>query len=336
MDLYIQVALIVLGCIVVIAICINAAIAASINKIIFGGRQDKNPNFKYFTPQDFDLKSEDFPVFYSGVDLYGKLYFTQSIEECKSLVIFVHGFGAGSSSYMTEIAHFAKKGNLVLAVDAFGCNNSAGASIRGFYAGAEAVIAAYIGVNSDKRLKDMNKILVGHSWGAYSVLAASKSVSVGGVVAMSAFDSPAKMVTTALKSTGTFGKLYAPFVYPFIALIFACRFGVGGNTKASKAIEKSGTKALLIHGEKDALVPLKLSAAHIAKGENITSVILPDKGHNPYNTVSAEAKLKELTSAHNFANEDEGKAYYASFDWAAATEDDEKVMSIIDDFIAKA
>lgn len=335
MDLYIQVALIALGCIVVIAICINAVIAASINKIIFGGRQDKNPNFKYFTPQDFGLKCEDLPVFYNGVDLYGKLYYTDNVEDCKKLVIFVHGFGAGSSSYMTEIAHFAGKGKLVLAVDAFGCNNSAGSSIRGFYAGAEAVIAAYIGVNSDKRLKDMKKILVGHSWGAYSVLAASKSVNVDGVVAMSAFDSPAKMVTTALKTTGTFGKLYAPFVYPFIALIFACRFGVNGNIKASKAIVKSGAKALLIHGEKDALVPLKRSAANLAKGENITSLILPDKGHNPYNTVTAEAKLKELTSSHNFANEEEEKAYYASFDWTAATEEDEKVMAIIDDFIAK-
>ncbi|MDE7301094.1 MAG: hypothetical protein K2N47_02885, partial [Clostridia bacterium] len=102
MDLYIQVALITIGCIVVIAICINAAIAASVNKIIFGGRQDKNPNFKYFTPEDFGLKTEDFPVFYNGVDLYGKLYFTKNLEDCNKLIIFVHGFGAGSSSYMTE------------------------------------------------------------------------------------------------------------------------------------------------------------------------------------------------------------------------------------------
>ncbi|MDE7300985.1 MAG: hypothetical protein K2N47_02325, partial [Clostridia bacterium] len=131
-------------------------------------------------------------------------------------------------------------------------------------------------------------------------------------------------------------KRYAPFVYPFIALIFACRFGVGGNTKAAKAIEKSGAKALLIHGEKDALVPLKMSAAYLAKGENVTSVILPDKGHNPYNTVAAEAKLKELTAPKKFEKEEEERDFYASFDWNAATEEDEKVMSIIDDFVAKA
>ncbi len=64
--------------------------------------------------------------------------------------------------------------------------------------------------------------------------------------------------------------------------------------------------------------------------------MLADKRHNPYNTVAAEARLASLTGAHNFANGEEEKAYYASFDWQAVTEEDAEVMAAIDRFIANA
>ncbi|MDE7087242.1 MAG: alpha/beta hydrolase, partial [Clostridia bacterium] len=169
MEWYI-VLIIALATVAVISVIFTLSTAVLIDKIIFGSRQDKNPQYQYFTPEDFDLTVEHMSVLYSGVNLAANLYSVKPVEECEKVIIFQHGFGAGSSSYMTEIAHFAKQGNAVVAVDAYGCNNSAGKKIKGFYAGAEAVIAAYIAVNCDERLKNKKVVLIGHSWGAYSVL----------------------------------------------------------------------------------------------------------------------------------------------------------------------
>ena len=306
-----------------------------LHKIIFG-RQDKDPDYKYFTPEDFGVSAESVPVNYGGVTLAANLYTVKPAEECDRVVIFQHGFGAGTSSYMTEIAHFANRGFAVLAADAYGCNNSAGKSAKGFYAGAEAVIAAYIAVKSDERLKNKRVVLVGHSWGAYSVLAASKRVGADGVVALSSFNSPVQCLGDFIKAIGPVGKIFAPSMQMWFAVINFFKFGAKGNTKAAKAIKKSGTKALLIHGEKDGTVRLKHGAAYLAKGENVEKLILPEKRHNPYNTVAAEQKLAELTGAHDFANGEEEKEYYASFDWQAATEEDAAVMEKIDAFIAEA
>ncbi|MDE6075145.1 MAG: alpha/beta fold hydrolase [Clostridia bacterium] len=328
--------LIALAVAAVFAVVLTLVPAILIHKAVFGCRQDKNPEFRYFTPEDFNLTTECVPVYYSGTILSAALYSVKPVEECERVVIFQHGFGAGSASYTTEIAHFARQGNAVLAVDAYGCNNSAGKGIKGFYAGAEAVIAAFIAVRKDERLKGKKVILVGHSWGAYSVTAACGTVKPDGVVAMSGFNSPAQCVCDSMKGMGGMVRSYAPFVRGWLSVINFFKFGANGNTKAVKALEKSGVKALLIHGEKDGAVPFKHSPAKLAKGENITVLTLADKHHNPYNTVEAEEKLAELTGAHKFGSREEAKEYFASFDWKAVTEEDEEVMGAIDRFIANA
>lgn len=325
--------IIVAATVAVFALVLTLGPAILIYNTAFGHRQDKNPQFKYFTPEDFNLTVEHMPVRLRGVELAANLYTIKPVEECERVVIFQHGFGAGTSSYMTEIAHFAKQGYAVVAVDALGCNDSAGKSIRGFYAGAEAVIAAYIGVNCDNRLKNKSVILVGHSWGAYSVLAACASVKVDGVVAISGFNSPAQCVHDMLKTMGGLGRLYAPLTFGWIRLINFFKFGAKGNLSAAKAVKKSGVKVFIIHGEKDPTVKLKHSASNKVKGDNVTALILPEKRHNPYNTVAAEVKLAELTGGHKFESEAEAKEYLAAFDWAAATEEDAEVMSKIDSFI---
>ena len=125
-------------------ILMTLSTAVFIDKVVFNSRQDKQPEYKYFTPEEFGLTVEHMPVYLRGVNLAANLYSVKPIEECEKVVVFVHGFGAGTSSYMTEIAHFANAGNAVVAADAYGCNNSAGKKISGFYAGAEAEIEAFI------------------------------------------------------------------------------------------------------------------------------------------------------------------------------------------------
>lgn len=326
-----QIALICVGCVLCFFIMFAVGVSATLNGVVFS-RQDKNPEFKYFTEKDFNLKAEDIAVTYRGESLYAKIYSVKPVEKCEKVVIFQHGFGAGTSSYMTEIAALAGYGFAVVAADAYGCNNSAGKKVYGFYAGTEAVIAAYIGVKSQRRLSDKKVFLVGHSWGAYSVLCAAEKIKADGVVALSGFNAPAQCICDQLKLISRTGKLIVPLLHPFLYLLNILRFGFKGNTHAAKAIEKSGVKALLIHGEKDRTVLYKHSAAAKAHGDNITSLVLTDKKHNPYNTVAAEAKLSELLSE----KKEDREEFLKNFDWKAATEEDVGVMANIASFIQSA
>lgn len=320
---------------VLAVIAAGLSLAIVVDKFMFGRRQDKNAMYRYFTAEDFGLQGEDFPVYYDGYELSGKLFFDGSLEEKGTLVIFIHGFGAGSASYMTEIASFVRRGYAVLAYDAYGCNNSGGRGIKGFYCGAECAVAACIEARRDKRLSAKKLVLAGHSWGAYSALCASGQIEVDGVVAISAFNSPVRAATDALKLvSGRRAGLLAVLVSPWFALINLLKFGIRGNTKASKAVKRSKVKAFLIHGERDATVPYPSSAAYALRGSNAKVLVLPEKGHNPYNTVRAESVLSALFTVH-FADEKEMKRFYADFDWRAATEEDGAVMDDIFSFIDK-
>jgi hypothetical protein len=298
----------------------------------FSKRQDRSPLLKYFSPQDFNLSFREIDITYRGAKLYGAVYSKQPIEKCEKLIIFAHGLGAGHCAYMTEIAYYCNRGFAVLAYDNYGCDRSEGKNIRSFYTGAECVIAAYIAAKGDAELKDKPVYLVGHSWGGYSVLCASQCVNAKGVVAISAFSSPVKVYYDL---GGKKSILYAVLFTPMVALITALKNRAAGSKNAAKAIQKSGVPALLIWGENDKVVSKINSAACVAKGENISSVILPDKKHNPYNTVQAEQKLEELTSAFTkqFASDEEKANFFASFDYSAATQEDELVMQKTVDFI---
>lgn len=332
MDWY-YIMLIVVAVAVFLVVISTVSAALMIYKVIFGSRQDKNPLFKYFTAEEFGISSESFPVKWGKNVLNSSIYWGQSPKKCEKVVLFAHGFGAGSASYTTEIAHFAKAGYAVVATDAYGCNQSVGKGVKGFYAGTQAVVATYNAIRADARFKGKKVVLVGHSWGAYSVLTASERVSADGVVAMSSFDKPAQSICDNLAKVRGL-RLYAKIVHLNFWFINLFKFGAKGNRSAVKAVQKSGMPALLIHGEMDGVVPLKHSAAKRAQGSNITKLILKDKRHNPYNTAAAEQKLAELSNADDSEDSEEAREFFANFDWKQATEEDLEVMGKIDEFIA--
>jgi pimeloyl-ACP methyl ester carboxylesterase len=171
-------------------------------------------------------------------------------------------------------------------------------------------------------------VLVGHSWGGYNVLCAASKVKVQGVVAFSAFNSPTKAIIDAAESMSGKKMLIVRIVKPYLWLYNFFKFGSMGNLKAGKAISKSDVPALLIHGEKDAVVPLSNSAAKKAQGKQV--MLEKDKRHNPYNTVAAEDALVQLRNA---LADDLSKEWFGGFDYVAATEEDQKVMLATKNFI---
>lgn len=317
-----------LGTIILINI-ILFAIAYFINKGAFGARHDKNPLLKYYTAEDFGLNATQVDI--SCVNnqyIRGVIYKKEGVSCGNSLIIFCHGMGPGHIAYTTEIAYLCNLGYTVLAPDYYGSGLSDGKNLKSNSSALNGVMSAIY--YAEENLKFDKIYLVGHSWGAYSALcAASKAGTVNGVVAISAPDKSEKIMYSSLCKR--MPKFFASLLYPYLCLI--C-----GGESAGKAAEGISPKIpiLLIHGDKDPLVPLNISAFSAANGEHISKYLAKDKRHNPYNTVAAEKKLSELLKGlSKYKNGDTDEQFFQNFDFAAATEEDSEVMDEIARFLSK-
>lgn len=296
------------------------ALAYVAYRFAFWKRSDRNPRLKYFSAEDFNLTAENIEV----GRLRGAVYTKDAEEKKNAVIVFVHGMGPGHVAYTTEIAGFCNLGYTVVALDSLGCGFSGGNKMRGMYEGVKTAVAAIDFTRA--RFPESEVYLVGHSWGGYSALCAAKIRKVEKAVAISAPDSPAK--TLYYGAAGLMPKPIAAILYPFWGIINFLLFGAKGNLSAAKCAVKIGTPVLLIQGGDDTVVAAKNAAYVRANGKNITKYYAHGKGHNPYNTVAAEAKLAELMCSLK-----KGVTDFSGFDFAAATEEDEEVMRAIADFL---
>lgn len=326
--------------IVVIAVCcvagllllLSMSLALVIVKLPFSKRCDKNPLLKYFTAADFNLKAKpvETPYFSNKkkkLSLRGYLYMSLDGEKREKVIVFCHGMGAGQIAYTTEIARFVSDGFDVLALDNEGCNLSDGKKIGGLHKGIAAAEAA---VDYADGLGYQKIYLVGHSWGGYSALCASRSRRVEGVVAMSAPDRPASVLSEGAR--GALPSFLVALAHPFILLFLS-----GKNMHAAECARYADAPVLLIQGDKDNTVPPKCAAYYKAFGQNITKLLAEGKAHNPYNTQKAEEELQKLMSKLSEAGKTKkpDRAFFKNFDFAAATEEDDKIMDTIAKFLSE-
>ncbi|MDE6667774.1 MAG: lysophospholipase [Clostridia bacterium] len=314
--------------VVLVVLLILLTLAYLAYRVAFWKRYDKNPLLKYYTAEDFNLTSENIEI----GKLRGIIYQKDDAPKRDDVVVFVHGMGPGHIAYTTEISYFCNLGYTVVAVDSLGCNLSGGRNIKGMYEGVKTAVAAIDYARAHFPEKEV--YLVGHSWGGYSVLCASKRRKVEKVVAISAPNSPVKTIYGGAASVIT--KPVAAILCPFWWLINFLLFGAHGNANAIKCARKNQTPTLLIHGDKDNIVSPSKAVFYKTYGENVSKYLAEGKAHNPYNTVAAEKKLAELQAAlvnSSKMTESERIDYFAHFDYKAATEEDEVVMQAISDFL---
>lgn len=322
--------IIIIASLLVAACVFWLAGAALSEKSVFGKRADKNPLLKYFTAEDFNLTATPVALKSGKTTLNGFIYSATNPQNPQNAIVFCHGMGPGHVAYTTEIAFFCKLGFAVLAVDNRGCNLSQGKNMKGMYSGVQTAIAAATYARANYKGK---VYLVGHSWGGYSALCASKKVKVDKVIAIAPPDSPAKTMSSG--AAPLIGKPLAAILRPFWHAVNFFKFGFKGNASAGKSATKNGTPTLIIHGDCDNVVTKNCSAYKTAKGAHIKKYLAAGKAHNPYNTVKAEEKLKELlqTLASKTLTAEEKQKFFKEFDFIAATEEDEKVMGLISDFL---
>ena len=325
--------------ILIILVAAFLGVTAYAHGMLFGKRCDGDERLKYFTHEDFDsLKAMkvEFPD-QNGNTLRGAVYAAAGIQQPEALVIFSHGMGGGHLSYMTEINTLAKSGFAVLSYDNAGTFDSGGERLGGFTNGPESLKAALAFVESHNILGKMKKVLMGHSWGGYSVcqVLGDENTKVDCAVTFGAPESGYAVSSAVLGE-----KL--EFLVPLVKLVFCLKEGNAAATTSSECVAKaSDTPVLLLHGKKDHIVAPRISAAEKCKDlPNATSVIFDGRFHNVYQTVESEiymndtfAKINALKKNKN-ASEEEINACY-DIDYELITREDPAVMDFVTDFIRK-
>ncbi len=319
----------------ILAVCIMLFVVAL--KIMdatgIGKRCEGDENLKYLKAKNFDNLNARPIDFKSdkGQTLNGFLYSSAKVDSYKALVVFSHGMGAGHLAYTTEINYFAQKGYLVLSFDNTGTCESEGAKINGFAQGIIDLKFALEFVKSRDDLKDMPIILVGHSWGAYSVcnVSAITDIEIKGIVAFSPFNSMNKLIRDIAK---TKTKLNLSILSPFFDLINLLKFGKTGILRTCDTINDNSIPTLVMHGGNDMQVTVKNSPVgkphKIKDNENARTVLYESKFHNVYLAKDAEQYLNDTFAKIETLGKDSPEAYevYQNIDYALITKEDLNVM----------
>ena len=333
-----------------IALAAVAAVILAVLVAIFGlsvfifcrinnKRYNGNKNVKYFTASDFAELEAD-PVSFpsdGGQTLRGFVYRKKTVVAPKALLVFAHGFGAGHLSYTTEINTFAEAGYWILAYDATGCAGSDGKNIRGFDQGVIDLLSAVHFAQSDERLRDLKKILVGHSWGGFCAMNAVSAEDIVGAVAICGFISGAKVL-----AQNTVGKKFPWLAFiaeGFLRLMNRLRLGGNANKNSLNSLRKTDKPVYLIYGTDDKTVVFRKNGAVMAKklqnSSNIRCRICKGKGHNPYLTEEAERSMNATFSEIAKQKKKDLAAalqMYEEIDYVKITEEDESVMRSIVEF----
>ena len=255
-------------------------------RLAFYRRFDPHPKLKYFTVDDFPGVDMD-PVEFRhprGYHLRGGIYYYDRIPRKKEVIIFSHGIGSGHQGYTHLLMAFVRQGYIVFAYDHSGCALSEGKAIFGI---PQAVIdlKTALGYLSTTIYRDFRWHLLGHSWGAYTVLRAAKmAYPIRSIVSICPFDDVTEMLSRYLP--------WMRLLKPWIKVSSWFAFGRWGVLTTTQILATTKIPILVISGEWDEDVPLKGNYDRFlseAKHNPLVTVYLAKgRRHNPYLSLRAE------------------------------------------------
>ena len=336
MPYIISAIVIVLLLVALFALAIIILNTAGVNK-----RCEGDDNLKYLKAKNFDNLNA-LPISFKSdkqQTLNGFLYSSAKVDTYKGLIVFSHGMGAGHLAYTTEINYLAQKGYIVLAYDNTGTCTSEGKKIKGFAQGIIDLKYALDFVKTRDDLKDLSVLLVGHSWGAYSVSnvsALNPSVEIKGIVAFSPFNSMNKLIRDIAKQKT---KANLSILSPFFDIINFIRFGKAGNLRSCDSINSNSIPTLIMHGGNDMQVTLKNSPVgkkhKIQDNPNARTVLYDSKYHNVYLAKEAEQYLNDTFAKIESLSKNSPEAYeiYQNIDYSLITKEDLSVMETVSSFL---
>lgn len=302
-------------------------------------RCDDTETVFYFAPKDFPgLQAEPHSfVASAGHTLQGYFYQYENPIPNK-LVVFDHGFGGGHRAYMKEIHMLCKHGYRVFSYDHTGCMESGGETPNGLSQSLCDLNDCIAMLKADPRHAEDDISVMGHSWGAFSTLnIPALYPDISHIVAMAGYVSVPEMI-------GTF---FSGLLKGYRKAILALETGSNPGFityNAAETLSKSKTKALLIYSENDYMCKRKhydILHTNLEEKDNVSFLLLPNKGHNPNYTEDAVKYLNKFGKARAKLIRNKGMtaekkaAFVASYDWEKMTEQDEIVWAAVFEHLDK-
>ncbi len=278
---------IVIIVLVVLAVVITAglyALSVMIYNEFFGIRYETN-ELMAFSVSDFEgLKCEEhFFTSDKGHKLAGYLYTSDNTACADKIVVIAHGLGGGGhNSYMDVCNYFAANGFTVFAYDVTGNDNSEGECCYGLPQGVIDLRYAIDYVKSLDGSADSDILLLGHSWGGYSVTnVLTYHPDVKAVVSFAGFDKSTDLIYSQGKAMA--GEA-VNMVLPFVNFYEGITFGEYASNTASKAFEAAQAKVMVLHSSDDTTVPMEYGYdiwyEKYKDNSRFTFVPFTDKGHS--------------------------------------------------------
>lgn len=193
---------------------------------------------------------------FDGLKLEGRYY---SLSPASPVVICVHGYrGTALRDFCGRVELYLSLGLNVLLISQRGCMKSGGHTVT-FGVKERKDVLGWIEWVRERFGSSKSIYLAGISMGAHTVLSLSSSlgwVNIRGIIADCPYTSARAIMEKELRGAGI-----PPFMLMWL-VSFTARFwghfsiNVPG---AVEAVEKTNIPILLLHGEKDALVPYSMS-----------------------------------------------------------------------------
>ena len=302
-------------------------------------RQDNPRNIFYFSPSDFPGLHAHAHRFTSklGHELNGWFYHYDNPTPGR-LLVFDHGMGNGHRAYMREIERLAKAGYLVFSYDHTGCMTSGGDSTNGFAQSLSDLDDCITHLKQVAQLQDRTICVMGHSWGGFSTMnIAAIHPEITHVVSMSGFVSVEKIVEQSISG------ILAPYRKALLALESRANPDYV-NFNAAESLQDVSAKVLLIYSSNDSVVN---KAVHydtlykaLAGKPNIRFLLVHGKDHSPNYTVDAVnyknqffAEFQKAEKKKQLETNAKQLAFMAKYDFRRMTEQDDRLWTIILDYL---
>ncbi len=194
-----------------------------------------------------------------GLTLVGTKYSTADLQP-KGVVVFAHGFGAGGQNgYMNVFYRIVRHGYAVFAYDATANDASEGDSIGGLPQGVADLDRAIQYVKQQPEYSGLPILLMGYSWGAYSVgNVLNFHPDVSAAVILAGFNESAEMCITEFGGMLGEYRWAAKLMQPCVEIYERMLFGKYAAVSAMSGFRKSDAAVMVVHGGRDQTVPITI------------------------------------------------------------------------------
>ena len=268
------------------ATAVMAGLGIFVYEQFFGVRYETYMPHGFYV-EDFDgLLRADYNVTSDkGQNLSAYLYHTGEGMP-KGVIVFAHGFGGGGhNSYMDMINYLAHSGYYVFTYDATGNDASEGDSVGGLPQGVIDLEHVLRFVSLREEFYHLPVVLLGHSWGGYSVTnVLSYYPEVKAVVSMAGFNTSSDLLYS--QGTEFAGEAGMDVMLPFLKVYEKLKFGGYSENTAMDGFANSKAAVMVIHSDDDTTVPQKYGYdiwyEKYGNDPRFTFVQLSGKGHDGF------------------------------------------------------